>query len=1585
MLAFLGPRPIVGLIADRTEQPALRTITGPIMKTLVLSSRVLVWSFLVLALARAASAALPILPEQIAVTCFSGIVDYNTGQVTPNLTTNGFVVAIFDTRTSNIGPLIPSPTSPPYLWSGASVPPFSGFHNEPGQRWTAANLGEVFGITVDDATPPNIYVTATDCYNTVSSNALPSGPGGRGGVYKLNGTTGAITWSSLPNHPVVGPGHGNVCFRRAASGSGFLYVSDLENGLIYRLNTSLANMGTPFDHGVQGRLAQGLSPQIPDLGTPGLTQFGRRIWGLKTFRNRLFYAVWWEDGRYPHNTETNEIWSVDLDNAGNFIPSTARRRISIPNFTVNNWSFPVASIDFSENGTMFLAERYWNVWTNLVPNATFGAHHTRLLRYTFTGGSWVTTSGTTHHIGGDPNFYFANTLVGANSGGGVAVNCDESIWATGDMFAGSYSSPPNVIGGSGDLGAVYGTLRIPTGGNSALPGYGYGSFAIDYDGLTNPFSDVNKFAVGAITTVRDCCVPPPAGMTAWWPLDEPNGATTFTDLSGNANTAIVESGGGVGSFGSPLNTPGKVAAGKYFINAATRGRAPNSPTLNFGTGDFSIDCWVRPIQNPWQPIVDKLDVATSTGYTFGVSNGLVVLRVGDGTTYTHIGPAVTFNVWNFAAVSVNRTANTVTFHLNGVTGAPQPLSAASSINNTLDLLIGAAWDTNVVSEVGIDEVELFNRSVSAGEWEALFLADRSGKCKDFTTTPCTNSVVSIVCPPDISVETCGATTNVVYPAPVASTTCGTITNLVCTPPSGSPFPPGTTQVTCTATDSSGATATCKFNVVVKGDITPPSIDCNCLAEKAREVLTVVGCYGTVPDLCKFTDCFRDECCVICSQSIPPGTVLGPGTHAITVTISDCARNTSSCVVIFTVIPPPEGCETPCLHCPPRDITVIGCPPLMPDYATNSFAGSNCAPAGPLTVTQSIPAGTPLPPGGTNAVITACDALGNCITCIVNIKAVPSGGNPVITCPPNQVLLTCSNSAVGHYKAIASGHQGPIACTPPSGSSFPLGVTTVTCIATNACGGTASCSFTVTVKAASPLWCRCKLGIGIPYEHIGDATTAIAPADRIKIVGPAICVIPNPNSTASGIVFKPGRAKAISFTTELDLTGDEGPSLSLVLPPGPGQTHGTPLLEFRRKSNGNGYCVKSSTRLTDGPDALYRSSAIGTNGDLFASFIHNAAELETDILHIFGLPGVTTARMTVTLDLETLGVTLDFEHCLWTPDAARKGWDGCIYGNPRPRGTHRGGRFTLSPLTTIAAPIAEVALLANGLSEVLVDNPSITVAGRKWGDGHVTLMKAYDDEPDSLEFISFDDGGGVHVDLGQSESFDLALQRLSRLDDERLLTITIGPLNNPGSPSPAFLDAMMLRGTPEGVRCSADFNNLGSPTVRLEIYLRGMLVAERSGVPARIGPPLLILPDWPVRLGKLGGRTPCRRGVIPPGNIVVPSIDPTVPPEIVFGDEFRVLAELPADAPHPAYYSSFEFVSSDGANWVVSDLHRTLACPPTSLRIDRTSDGMSLAWDCTGFLLEGAEELGGPWHELGVESPVSLHTGWPWRFFRLRDR
>ncbi|MGH9764770.1 MAG: HYR domain-containing protein, partial [Blastocatellia bacterium] len=75
--------------------------------------------------------------------------------------------------------------------------------------------------------------------------------------------------------------------------------------------------------------------------------------------------------------------------------------------------------------------------------------------------------------------------------------------------------------------------------------------------------------------------------------------------------------------------------------------------------------------------------------------------------------------------------------------------------------------------------------------------------------------------------------------------------------------------------------------------------------------------------------------------------------------------------------------------------------------------------------------------------------------------------PKITCPANAVAVTSggSGSVIVNYPAPVATDNCPgvsVVCTPPSGSVFPTGVTTVTCTATDAAGNKSVCTFQVTV-------------------------------------------------------------------------------------------------------------------------------------------------------------------------------------------------------------------------------------------------------------------------------------------------------------------------------------------------------------------------------------------------------------------------------------------------------------------------------------------------------------------------------------------
>ena len=146
------------------------------------------------------------------------------------------------------------------------------------------------------------------------------------------------------------------------------------------------------------------------------------------------------------------------------------------------------------------------------------------------------------------------------------------------------------------------------------------------------------------------------------------------------------------------------------------------------------------------------------------------------------------------------------------------------------------------------------------------------------------------------------------------------------------------------------------------------------------------------------------------------------------------------------------------------------------------------------------------------------------------------------------------------------------------------------------------------------------------------------------------------------------------------------------------------------------------------------------------------------------------------------------------------------------------RVVLTPMTLVPTPpVIALDLVVSNLTTIAFDNPSITMSGRKWGDGHVTLMKAYDDGNErGMEFYSLGDGGGVETELGYASDFNL---RLTSLD-----TIRPAPLEQqfairgwpPGTttnrPPPPVIN---LRLTPDssglgGVQLGANFVDWACP-------------------------------------------------------------------------------------------------------------------------------------------------------------------------------
>ena len=309
-----------------------------------------------------------------------------------------------------------------------------------------------------------------------------------------------------------------------------------------------------------------------------------------------------------------------------------------------------------------------------------------------------------------------------------------------------------------------------------------------------------------------------------------------------------------------------------------------------------------------------------------------------------------------------------------------------------------------------------------------------------------SNVCTLSCPGDISANATGCTAVVTYSTPATSGNCGT-DPVVCSPPSGSTFPIGTTTVNCNV--ASGGS--CSFNVVVTGnDTTPPTITCPGDISTPEDPAGSGDAHVTYATPAGNDNCTQTQDVVV-ACSPPSGSSFPTGTTQVTCTATDASNNSASCT--FNVTVATNNCAITC----PADVTEStssGCSKVV-TYAAPTQSGS-CG-----TVSCDPASGSAFPVGTTTVICAARDTSGNLLaSCNFTVTVNDTG---TLTCPAN--ITTPENpqgsgSATVNYQEPAACSGSPVTCTPPSGSSFPVGTTTVTC----SNGG--SCQFTVTVTTGN---------------------------------------------------------------------------------------------------------------------------------------------------------------------------------------------------------------------------------------------------------------------------------------------------------------------------------------------------------------------------------------------------------------------------------------------------------------------------------------------------------------------------------------
>ncbi len=549
------------------------------------------------------------------------------------------------------------------------------------------------------------------------------------------------------------------------------------------------------------------------------------------------------------------------------------------------------------------------------------------------------------------------------------------------------------------------------------------------------------------------CVTPPSGMVSWWPGD------------GNANDI---QGGNDGSLQNGATfAAGKVGQSFSFNGTDAYVRIPDNANLYPGSGPFTVDAWIKTTQMSSGNAFVLAHYECANNCPTGGANSVYLmdvngegklngfLRDSAGTSQGITGATVVADgVYHHIALVRDTTGLQMQLYVDGVVDASAPLTVTGTIKDddgepdpfTIGALIQGGTNQPTALFLGeVDEVEYFNRALTASEIQAIVNADSAGKCKPLMVTvdskatylhttcdsPALPTVVDLaafglapgdglkltysVAPPGFSFSGCGGPFVGAEDTSILGVFSSSSTLL---PPSAHPRVPGALEA---GTDVS----------------TGPTFFCNELNDIPQDFRLFPPSGFTI--------------------QIPVGA-----THLfLGINDSYWADNCGNIKVTFERI-------------------VLNQPPVAACQNVTVSAGANCTAAASIdagsadpdgdtiTVTQS-PAG-PYSLGTTTVTLTVTDnhgAFGSCTSTVTVVDTTP----PVVSCPVNVVAYLPLNSmntgmTVNYPAPTASDNctaSPTITSSPGSGSIFPVGTTTVNVTAKDAANNQSSCSFTVTVR------------------------------------------------------------------------------------------------------------------------------------------------------------------------------------------------------------------------------------------------------------------------------------------------------------------------------------------------------------------------------------------------------------------------------------------------------------------------------------------------------------------------------------------
>lgn len=234
--------------------------------------------------------------------------------------------------------------------------------------------------------------------------------------------------------------------------------------------------------------------------------------------------------------------------------------------------------------------------------------------------------------------------------------------------------------------------------------------------------------------------------------------------------------------------------------------------------------------------------------------------------------------------------------------------------------------------------------------------------------------------------------------------------------------------------------------------------------------------------------------VLRTQGLESGADFPVGTTTITHVVTDAVGVSASCSFTVTV----RDNEDPTITCP-ANVSVgtdAGLCTAMVNYTV--AASDNCGST--LHRLAGMDSGAHFPTGTTTVSYRITDDSGSTASCSFTVTVSDTEVPVLVNCPTNVIVPAtpgrCDATVIYTAPTATDNCAGTVVARTaglPSGSLFPVGVTTVTHTATDAAGNTTACTFTITVTDGEAPMLVCPVGIEV------DATTVDCDASVVYTI------------------------------------------------------------------------------------------------------------------------------------------------------------------------------------------------------------------------------------------------------------------------------------------------------------------------------------------------------------------------------------------------------------------------------------------------------------------------------------------------------